>query len=144
MKSLSIVVLVFLLAGCSKDEEVGFTSLIGSWRYETPDEKIKVEFDIVGGNTDILEVKNPKIVVDGVEGMAVALAEGITETTMSKLRINANDVALTYPFDIVFTNLSASADFKVIEVETAVYRWPWSPTSGPTSNSLTDIQIVRK
>lgn len=134
-----------LLAGsCSEDEETGFTSLIGAWKYETPDKKIIVEFDIAGGSTTILAIENPKIFVDGTEGKAFVQAEDITETTMSKLRINANDAALTYPFDIVFNELTASTDFKTINVKSATYIWPWSPSAGPTSNSLSEIQIVRR
>jgi len=136
------IILIFLATSCSKDEDNGFTSLIGSWTYTTPDSKIKVTFVIVGGTSgtsDILEVQNQTIEVDGQEGNAEIQAEGITEKTFGKIRINANDASLTYPFDITFNDLSASDDFSVINVTDATYIWPW-----PDNNTLSNIQIVRK
>jgi len=133
-----LIVVAVVLFGCS-EEEVGFTSLIGSWTYTTPDEKIKVEFDIVGGDTEILAVSNQKIFVEGQEGMAVAQTENVTETAFGRIRINANDASLVRPYNITFTNLKASADFSVIEVEEANYIFPW-----PDGNELTNIEIVRR
>lgn len=133
-----LMIVAVLLFGC-KDEEVGYTSLIGMWTYTTPDDKIKVEFDIVGGDTDILAVTNQKIFVEGQEGMAVAQTEAVTETTFGRIRINANDADLVRPYNITFTNLKASEDFSVIEVEEANYIFPW-----PDGNELTNIEIVRR
>ena len=138
-KLILIAVLLFAGIGCSEDDEVGFTSLLGSWTYTTPDNKIVVTFDITGGSTELLAIQNQTIVVDGIEGVAVAFTEEILETTIGRLRINANDATLTYPFSIDFNNLSANNDFTEINVETATYTWPW-----PTINNLENIQIVRK
>ena len=138
-----LLVGVLLWVAC-EDEDPGFTSLVGSWTYTTPDGKIQVSFDIGGGSTEILAINNPVIIVDGEEGTAVAVAQDIAETSIGKLRINANDVDLVYPFDIVFNDLSAAADFSAIDVVTATYTWPWSSTGGPTINNLNDIQITRK
>lgn len=132
------MIMVAFLFGC-KEEEIGFTSLIGMWTYTTPDEKIKVEFDIVGGNPEILTVSNPKIFVEGQEGMAEVQIESITETTFGRIRINANDADLVRPYNITFTNLKASDDFSVIEVEEANYIFPW-----PDGNELANIEIVRR
>lgn len=140
MKVVSFCLFVLFFAlGCSKDEEIGFTSLIGSWTYTTPDEKIKVTFDIIGGTTEILSIQNQLIVVDGVEGKAEVQAEDVTETTLGRIRINANDAGLTFPYNITFNKLSGSSDFSVIDVEDATYTFPW-----PDSNSLNSIQIVRR
>ncbi|HOO09078.1 MAG TPA: hypothetical protein PKW06_03995 [Cyclobacteriaceae bacterium] len=128
-----------LLFGCGGEEDTGFTSLIGLWTYTTPDGKMKVEFDIVGGDKDLLAVKNQKIFVDGEEGRAEAQTEAITETTLGSLRINANDAGLVWPYSITFTNLSASDDFSTIKVEEAKYIFPW-----PDSNSLSQIEITRR
>ncbi|MEQ8425108.1 MAG: hypothetical protein RIA63_10390 [Cyclobacteriaceae bacterium] len=138
-KGIVYIILVLLSTSCTKDEDNGFTSLIGSWTYTTPDSKIKVTFDIVGGTSSILAVQNQTIEVEGQEGKAEIQAEGITEKTFGKIRINANDAKLTYPFDITFNDLSASDDFSVINVTDATYIWPW-----PDNNMLSNIQIVRK
>lgn len=139
-----LIFVLFLLGSCSKDDEVGFTSLIGSWTYTTPDNKIEVTFDIVGGSDEILNLKDQTIVVDGVEGKAEIQSENITETTIGRVRINANDASLVYAFNITFNKLSANTDFTEINVESASYTWPWSPTAGPTINALENIKIVRK
>ncbi|MEQ8364050.1 MAG: hypothetical protein RH948_14355 [Cyclobacteriaceae bacterium] len=128
-----------ILFGCSGDDEVGFTSLIGSWTYTTPDEKVKVDFDIVGGNPEILAVANQKIFIEGQEGKAEVQTASITETTFGRIRINANDADLDLPYSITFINLAASADFSVINVEEATYTFPW-----PDNNVLTEIEIVRR
>lgn len=133
------LILLILVSGCGKDEEVGFTSLLGSWTYVTPDGKIKVTFDIMGGTTDLLAIQNQKIVVDGQEGRAEIQTENIEEKTIGSLRINANDVKLVSPYNIVFKKLSANADFTAIDVEEATYTFPY-----PTVNPLTNIKIVRK
>jgi len=134
-----LIAVAALLLGCSEDDDAGFTSLIGSWTYTTPDEKIKAEFDIVGGDPEILAVTNQKIFVDGQEGMAVVQTEAVTETTFGRLRINANDADLDYPYDIIFLNLQASTDFSKIKVEEVNYIFPW-----PDGNELTNIEIVRR
>ncbi|MFZ1808829.1 MAG: hypothetical protein WAU36_16480 [Cyclobacteriaceae bacterium] len=137
-RGIYLIAVAFMLFGCG-DEEVGFTSLIGAWTYTTPDEKIKVEFDIVGGNPDILAVANQKIFVEGQEGIAVVQTETVTETTFGRIRINANDADLDLPYNITFTNLAASTDFSSINVEEATYTFPW-----PDNNTLTEIEIVRR
>lgn len=129
---------IFLLSGC-QEKDPGFTSLIGSWKYSTPDDKIAVTFDIVGGSTELLVIQNQSIAVDGVDGKAELESDGVQETTIKSLRINANDPGLTYPYNILFTNLKASEDFSTLEAEMAAYTFPWT-----TSNTLTNIQIVRK
>jgi len=136
---LILIVATTLLFGCSNDDKVGFTSLIGSWTYTTPDKKIKVEFDIVGGDKELLAVKNEKIFVDGQEGKAEVQTEAITETTIGRIRINANDADLVWPYNIAFKNLKASSDFSVIEVEETTYTFPW-----PDSNALTNTEITRR
>lgn len=128
------------LLGCGKDDDVGFTSLIGSWTYTTPDEKIKVTFDIVGGGSaSLLAVENQTIEVDGENARAEIETVDITETSIKKIRINANDAALTFPYNITFNDLKANTDFTVLDVADATYTFPW-----PESQGLTNIQIVRK
>ncbi|MBX2942050.1 MAG: hypothetical protein KF860_06875 [Cyclobacteriaceae bacterium] len=136
---LILITVTILFIACENKDEVSFTSLIGAWTYTTPDKKIKVEFDIVGGDTELLAIKNQKIFVEGKEGKAEVQTDAIAETTFGFIRINANDVDLVRPYDIKFTNLKASEDFSVIEVEEATYTFPWSK-----SNALTDIEIVRR
>jgi len=132
------IVIVSLLAGC-KDEETGFTSLIGSWTYITPDEKMEVSFDIVGGDSELLVIQNQGIKIEGVEGKANIEFEDITETTIKFIRINANDAALIYPYNITFSDLSASVDFETIDVQSASYTFPWQ-----NNITLSNIQIVRR
>ena len=139
MRKVFYLLFVLLLAGGCKEEDAGFSSLIGSWIYTTPDEKIEVTFDIVGGATQLLIVQNQTIKVDGVEGKAELQSDNVTETTIGMIRINANDAGLIFPYNIVFNNLNAKADFSTIEVEEAIYTFPWT-----TSNTLSDIEIVRK
>lgn len=129
---------IVLMIGC-KEEEQGFTSLLGKWIYTTPDEKIEITFDITAGTSEILSVGNQTIKVEGVEGKAEIQTEVITETTIGMIRINANDKDLVYPYNIVFKNLSASTDFSAIEVEEAIYTFPWTDNI-----TLNDIQIVRR
>ncbi|MGE0589892.1 MAG: hypothetical protein AB7O48_15045 [Cyclobacteriaceae bacterium] len=144
MRCVLLVVAVTLLVSCGGDDDPGFTSLLGSWTYTTPDGKIKTTFDIVGGDTEILKFENQTIEVDGSEGRAEIQVENIAELSIGKVRVNANDVDLVYSFDITFNDLAASDDFTVINVATASYTWPWSATSGPTTNQLENIQILRK
>ncbi|HRW98960.1 MAG TPA: hypothetical protein P5280_05695 [Cyclobacteriaceae bacterium] len=144
MKNILIVVAVSFLISCGGDDDPGFTSLLGSWTYTTPDGKIKTTFDIVGGDTEILKFENQTIAVDGVDGRAEIQVENIAELSIGKVRVNANDVGLVYSFDITFNDLTASDDFTVINVATASYTWPWSATTGPTTNQLENIQILRK
>lgn len=144
MRNILIAVTISLLISCGGEDDPGFTSLLGSWTYSTPDGKIKTTFDIVGGDTEILKFENQTIEVDGSDGRAEIQVENIAELSIGKVRINANDVNLVYSFDITFKDLTASDDFTVINVATASYTWPWSPTSGPTINQLENIQILRK
>lgn len=133
-----VLVLFSFLIGC-KEEEVGFTSLIGEWKYTTPDEKIEITFDIVGGDTELLTIKNQTIKIEGSEGNANIQFSNVTETSIDLIRINANDAALIYPYNIAFNNLSASPDFATLDVESASYTFPW-----PNTINLSDIQIVRR
>lgn len=133
-----LLILFSFLIGC-QEEETGFTSLIGEWKYATPDEKIEITFDIVGGETELLTIKNQTIKIDGSEGNANIQFSNITETSIDLIRINANDAALIYPYNISFNNLSASPDFATIKVESVSYTYPW-----PNTNTLNDIQIVRR
>jgi hypothetical protein len=135
--SLLLIVISFL-TGC-KEEEMGFSSLIGEWEYTTPDEKIEITFDIVGGDTELLTIKNQTIKIEGNEGNANIQFSNITETTIDLILINAYDAVLIYPYNIAFNNLSASPDFTTIEVENASYTFPW-----PNTIILNDIQIVRR
>ena len=133
-----VLVLFSFLIGC-KEEEVGFTSLIGEWKYATPDEKIEITFDIVGGDTELLTIKNQTMEIEGSEGNANIQFSNVTETSIDLIRINANDAALIYPYNIAFNNLSASPDFATLDVESASYTFPW-----PNTINLSDIQIVRR
>lgn len=133
-----VLILFSFLMGC-KEEETGFTSLIGEWKYTTPDEKIEITFNIVGGETELLTIKNQTIKIEGSEGNANIQFSNITETSIDLIRINANDAALIYPYNIAFNNLSASPDFSTIAVESASYTYPW-----PNTITLSDIQIVRR
>ena len=139
MRFVALVLVLFpFLIGC-KEEEVGFTSLIGEWKYTTPDEKIEITFDIVGGDTELLTIKNQTIKIEGSEGNANIQFSNVTETSIDLIRINANDAALIYPYNIAFNNLSASPDFATLDVESASYTFPW-----PNTINLSDIQIVRR
>ena len=139
MRFVALVLVLFpFLIGC-KEEEVWFTSLLGEWKYTTPDEKIEITFDIVGGDTELLTIKNQTIKIEGSEGNANIQFSNVTETSIDLIRINANDAALIYPYNIAFNNLSASPDFATLDVESASYTFPW-----PNTINLSDIQIVRR
>jgi hypothetical protein len=139
MRIFGYLLIIFTCFTACKEDETGFTSLIGNWSYTTPDEKIEVTFDIVGGDTELLEIQNQTIKVDGVDGMSNLQFDNITEASITLIRINANDAALVFPYNITFNNLSASPDFGTIDVEEATYTFPWQNIV-----TLNDIQIVRR
>lgn len=136
MKRLFFLTLVVALS-CSKDDGPTFTSPEGNWAYTTPDGKIAVTFEVVKSGS-AFDLKAQTITVDGTLCNAEKEVVSFTATSVQKIRINANDAKVTYPFDIIFNGGTVSGDFKTIEVPNATYVFPWGKT-----NTLTDIQITR-
>jgi hypothetical protein len=139
------IVLTFLLSAllmaCSKHKDPGpsFTSVEGKWKYSTPDSKINIKFDLVKVASDSLTIQNQGINVNGTDGNAAFEINSASLTSITYLRINANSAALTYPYNIVFTNGTVSGDFKKITFINAVYTWPY-----PSTQSLTNVEVTRQ
>jgi hypothetical protein len=130
--------IVLITVSCKKDKDPGFTSPEGSWTYTTPDGFIAVTFDVVVA-TSGFDVKNQTIKVNAVDAKAEKTVTAFTATAVQKIRINANDTKVTYPYDINFNNGTVSSDFKTINIADATYVYPWG-----TTKSLTNITITRK
>lgn len=142
--SLVFLLLVFAL-GCSKDDDPGFTSALGSWTYTTPDESIKVNFDLTGGGTgEVLNIQNQVIFVNGTQGNAEKEIKNVDLPNIESIRINANDAKLVYSYYIIFKNLKVSEDFKSINVEEMSYTVPdGAGTSLNNIQTLNNVQITR-
>ncbi len=139
---ISFILLALLLFRCGSDDP-GFTSAVGDWTYTTPGGEIVVEFSLAGGDTEVLEVKDPKILVliDGAlkEGKAESQMVNVNLPSIESLRVNANDVDLVFPYNVRFENLTVGGDFTKIQVTDASFTYPWG-----TINILENIEIVRK
>ncbi len=126
MKKLLLFCLV-ITAGCS-DKDPGFTSPEGTWGYTTPDGKIAVTFEVTKTSTDVFDITNQTMKLDGALVNAEKEVIAFTSTTIEKIRINANDSKAIYPYNIVFNNATISSDFKTISVPTSTYTYPWGTT----------------
>ncbi len=133
-----LLIAVSCLWCCSDNDNDALTSAVGQWTYTTPDGKIGVTFELVGGATEVWDVQNQVIFVDGVQGKANKEISNTTLSTIGKIRINANDVALVSAFNINFEELTIRDDFTAIDVKKATYSWPIG-----TLNTLNDIVISR-
>jgi len=140
MKTLSILSLALLsmLSGCDKDDGPEFTSPEGDWTYTTADGKISVDFTIIKSGSNF-DAEAKAMTVDGTSCESVLQAAGVTATTIGSIRINANDIKVTYGYVILFTDITISSDFKEMKVPGGSYTWPIDKT-----NQLTDITISRK
>jgi len=139
MSRIIIICFVFVsILSCKKDKDPSLSSPEGSWTYTTPDSKIGVTFDVVTASSGF-DVKNQTIKVNGVDAKAEKTVTAFTSTGFQKIRINANDAVVTYPYDINFNNGVVSGDFKTITVPTATYSYPYG-----TTNNLSNITITRK
>ena len=136
MKRLFLFCLV-IAAGCSS-KDPGFTSPEGTWGYTTPDGKIGVTFEVTKVSANMFDIQNQTMKLDGTLVKAEKEVLAFTSTTVEKIRINANDSKAVYPYNIVFSNSTVSADFKVISVPTATYTYPWG-----TTVTLSGITITR-
>jgi hypothetical protein len=125
------------VAGC-KDKDPGLTSPEGKWTYTTPDKKIAVTFEVIKEPSGEFDIQNQTMKINDIPANAEKEVIGFTSTSITRIRINANDAKAVYPFNIVFSNAVISGDFKQISVPTATYTYPWG-----TTVNLTDITIQR-
>jgi hypothetical protein len=138
MKNLLLFILLILAAGCSKHKDPGFTSAEGKWTYATPDAKIAVTFDLVKNSSGGLDIQNQTIKIDGTLYQSVSQITGVILPSIQKIRINANDAKIVYPYNIEFNTGTVSGDFKTITFSTATYTWPY-----PTVLNLTTVKVTR-
>ena len=135
---LVVVVSFFMIvAACSKSNS-GPSSAEGNWTYTTPDGKIKVNFELVKTSSGSLDVQNQSIRIDGTVYMAEKEITGVSLPDIAKIRINANDAKITYPYYVQLLNGKVSGDFKRIDVPTGSYTFPY-----PTVVALANISVVR-
>lgn len=134
-----LLLFFLLIAGCSsKHRDPGFTSVEGKWTYTTPDNKIAVTFELAKTSGNDLVIQNQTMKIDGTSYNSFGQIIAGVLPAIQKIRINANDAAAVYNYNIEFNNCSVSTDFKTIEVPTATYTWPW-----PTVNTLSSVKITR-
>jgi hypothetical protein len=122
---------------CS-DKDPAPAELESKWSYTTPDLKMVVTFEVVRMSDDAFDIKNQTMTIDNVLANAEKEVVAFTRTTIEKIRINANDSKVVYPYNIEFKNATISADFKTISVPFATYTYPWGST-----NNLTNITLER-
>lgn len=134
---LIIVFFVTVAGGCSKSPS-GPSSAEGKWTYTTADSKIKVTFDLVKTASGSLDIQNPAMTVDGTLANASAVITGVSLPDIVSMRINANDMKVTYPYYIFFSACKVSSDFKHIDVAAGEYSFPFG-----TTISFKNISIVR-
>jgi hypothetical protein len=126
-----------LIMSCG-DKDPAPTTLESKWSYTTPDLKMVVTFEVVRKSDDDFDIKNQTLTVDNVLANAEKEVVAFTRTTIEKIRINANDSKVVYPYNIEFKNATVSTDFKTITVPFATYTYPWG-----TTNNLTNITLER-
>lgn len=131
-----MVLIGFLLAACSKSSS-GPTSAEGSWTYTTADSKISVTFQLVKNSSGSLEIQNQTFKLNGTVYESAAVISGIALPAIASIKINANDLKLTYPYYILFTGVTVSSDFKKMNVPSGEYQ----TQSGTVS--LTAVSITR-
>lgn len=139
-----IVVLMMLvigvLAGCAKDTPAPvFSSPDGTWTYTTPDSKISVDFELKTNSSNVLEILNCTIKVNNVSGEAAGTMSDISLPDVNEIKINANDIVLTYAYYIAFINCTFNAGFTQIAAANAEYT-----DSKSTTNTLSGVTITRK
>lgn len=141
MRALLLVVLVLFVLGCGKDDpkpQIVHTAIDGSWTYTTPDNYLKVTFDLTRISDMELAISNTQIFISDVEGSAAGDVADVNLPSIDWLRINANDAALQYGYFILFTNCSVSGDFSRITATDAEYTISKSKTK-----KLSSVVIVR-
>ena len=138
MKSLLLFILLIIAAGCSKHKDPGYTSAEGKWAYTTPDSKVAVTFELVKNSSGGLDIQNQTIKIDGTLCQSASQITGVSLPAIQKIRINANDAKVVYPYNIEFNTGTVIGDFKTITFSTATYTWPWG-----TVLSLTAVKVTR-
>ena len=132
-----ILLFCVVIMSCG-DKDPAPTSLESKWSYTTPDLKMVVTFEVVRMSDDAFDIKNQTMTIDNVVANAEKEVVAFTRTTIEKIRINANDSKVVYPYNIEFKNATISTDFKTISVPFASYTYPWG-----TTNNLTNITLER-
>jgi hypothetical protein len=132
-----ILLFCVVIMSCS-DKDPAPTELESKWSYTTPDLKMVVTFEVVRKSDDDFDIKNQTLTIDNVLANAEKEVVAFTRTTIEKIRINANDSKVVYPYSIEFKNATISTDFKTITVPFATYTYPWG-----TTNNLTNITLER-
>ena len=138
MKNRLVFILLILAAGCSKHKDPAFTSAEGKWTYTTPDSKMAVTFELVKNSSGGLDIQNQTIKIDGTLYQSASQITGVNLPSILKIRVNANDAKIVYPYNIEFNTGTVSADFTTITFSTATYTWPWG-----TVISLTNVKVTR-
>ncbi len=136
MKRLILLFGVILMS-CN-DKDPAPAELESKWSYTTPDLKMVVTFEVVRMSDDAFDIKNQTLTIDNVLANAEKEVVAFTRATIEKIRINANDSKVIYPYNIEFRNATISTDFKIITVPFATYTYPWG-----TTNNLTNITLER-
>ena len=133
------LILLFCVAIMScGDKDPAPTILESKWSYTTPDLKMVVTFEVVRMSDDAFDIKNQTMTINNVSAIAEKEVVAFTRTAIEKIRINANDSKVVYPYNIEFKNATISTDFKTISVPFATFTYPWG-----TTNNLTNITIER-
>ncbi len=136
MNRLTLLFCVVIMSCGDKDPAPA--ELESKWSYTTPDLKMVVTFEVVRMSDDAFDIKNQTMTINNVVANAEKEVVAFTKTAIEKIRINANDSKVVYPYNIEFRNATISADFKTISVPFATYTYPWG-----TTNNLTNIIIER-
>ena len=85
-----VIICLLVLAGC-KDKDPGLTSPEGKWTYTTPDSKIAVTFEVIKTTSGEFDIQNQTMKINGISANAEKEVVGFTSTSITKIRINAND-----------------------------------------------------
>ena len=123
-----LLLFCFVIAAACSSNDPDFTSPEGKWGYTTPDGKIAVIFEVTKTSSNVFDINNQTMKLDGTLVNAEKEVVAFTSTAIEKIRINANDSKAVYPYNIVFNNASISSDFKTISVPNTTYTYPWGTT----------------
>ncbi len=135
--SIGIVSGITFIGSCSKGSS-GPSSAEGQWAYTTPDNKIKVTFELVKTSSGSYDIQNQTMSISGISYNSEKIVTGVALPAIASIRINANDAKIVYPYYILFSNGKVSGDFRKIDVPDAEYTFPWG-----TVNTLKAISIIR-
>jgi hypothetical protein len=124
MRILAGFALLLLVSwGCGKSNTEPapvYTTPDGIWTYTTPDNAIKVEFELKT-NMGTLEILNTAIEVSGTPGNAAGQLTNVNLPYIERILINANDSGLTYPYSITFMDCGLNSANTFISVANASY-----------------------